>query len=162
MNNSYARHLPGITNYSPPTAALTRRSHRMAIRRQRGSSNGCTYIERALQSRFFVRTSYEHVEMRKKGRNCASRNATARGDAQKGPKLRIQKCCSTRRCAKRGNNAHPAVRGQGQEAGLKHDEWGQKADSVQKKRSGSNNTLGPSKNRSYLLSHLVGQYHRRW
>jgi len=31
----------------------------------------------------------QHVEMRKKGRNCASRNATARGDAQKGPKLRI-------------------------------------------------------------------------
>ena len=78
----------------------------------------------------------QHVEMRKKGRNCASRNAAARGDAQKGPKLRIQKCYSTWRCAKRSNIAHPAVLGQRQETRLKHDEWGQKAESVQKKGPG--------------------------
>jgi len=48
----------------------------------------------------------QHVEMRKKGRNCTSRNAAALGDAQKGPKLRIQKCYGTQRCAKSAEIAH--------------------------------------------------------
>ena len=33
---------------------------------------------------------------------------------------------------------------------------------VQKKTPKSDRTQGSSKNRGYLLSHLVGQYHRRW
>ena len=31
-----------------------------------------------------------------------------------------------------------------------------------KKSPGRRETLGASKNRGYLLSQLVGQYHRRW
>ncbi len=33
---------------------------------------------------------------------------------------------------------------------------------VQKKTPKSDRTQGSSKNRGYLLSHLVWQYHRRW
>ena len=33
---------------------------------------------------------------------------------------------------------------------------------VQKKTPKSDRTQGSSKNRGYLLSQLVGQYHRRW
>jgi len=36
------------------------------------------------------------------------------------------------------------------------------AKDIIKKAPGVSELLGLSKNRSYLLSHLVGQYHRRW
>ena len=74
--------------------------------------------------------------MRNFGPFCTSPRAVAFLDVRFRPFLRISACCSISGCAISADNAHPAVLGQGLEAGLKHNEWGQKAESVQKKGPG--------------------------
>ena len=62
------------------------------------------------------------------------------------------------RPARRLLTASPSPRGEGFGVGVTWAPVG----AVQKKTPKSDRTQGSSKNRGYLLSHLVGQYHRRW
>ncbi len=56
------------------------------------------------------------------------------------------------------SDGEPLPRGEGFGVGVTWAPVG----AVQKKTPKSDRTQGSSKNRGYLLSHLVGQYHRRW